>query len=269
MALAKDESTSSGLGRVMDFKRDQGVVLYRSDFDAGFDGWIDHFSHSRPMPPISLTTEQSLRGARSLMLSTGEGAYNASAWENNILAFRRIGLYQAKRFHSYSGYFAVGSGGFTGTWATWELLIDEQKFDNSSRSLYHLRCSSRPSPDFNRWELTNNAGASVTIPSSIGKSLGDNENKQGWNYVRLTIDTQANGGLGGYHEAQVNQSVFDLTSLGAGSAADTIQGATGNAIDEFSGGLNMGLSITRSTQSGGCQLFADDLVYAVSDTWGA
>lgn len=267
MALRKDETTSAGRGRVVDATHTYGDVIYRSDFDSGFDGWIDHWNGFRPLPIVSLTTEMQLRGSRCLMLSTGEDVYSSTAWDNTCTVFKRLALYRARRFHSFSAWVAVGVGAYNATWLDWEMLLDAQKFDDSSRSLYHLRTALQPSPDFDRIELTDNAGGTVVVPASTHKTTGRNENKQGFNYVRLTVDTQANSGAGGYHEAQVNQSIFDLSGLAGQSAAQAPQGGTGQDIDEFNGGLNIGFSVTRNTNTGGCQLFVDDVVYAVSDTW--
>lgn len=266
MALAKDESTGAGRGRVVDSRRDLGVTLYRSDFDTGFDNWTDHWQTFTPSQPISLSSEAAHTGSRSLMLATNEGAYDAAQPGYDGLAFKRQTIFRPYRYYSFSGYFALGMGGYTGTWQSWALLFDIQKQNNTTRSIFRASCDIRPTPDFARWHIEGDT-VDITVPASTLVSLGDNENKKGFQYARLTIDTQANGGLGGYHELQVNQSVFNLTALGGGSGSEAPQ-FTADAIDNFAGGFNLGLQVIRSTTvAGGCQLFADELVLSAVDTW--
>lgn len=265
MALKKDESTGAGRGRSVDAARDKGLVIYRSDFDAGFDGWTDHWSGFRPSPIVSLTQEMQYRGKRSLMLSTSEGTYNASEWSNNVDCFKRLAYYRSHRFYSYSAFLALGVGGYSAAWASFKLYLDTQVFDSSSRAFYQLSCQAEGSPTFSRWQISKDDGTFVDVPGSHQVRTGDNENKQGFNYVRLTVDTAANGGLGGYHQLQVNQSVFDLSALGAGHAAQTPQYDT-DSINDFSGGFNLGAGLSRSdSQAGGCQLFLDDIVLNTHD----
>lgn len=268
MALRKDESTGAGRGRVVDSKRDGGgLVIYRSNFDAGFDGWTDHWDNFRPGPIVSLTNHAQHVGQRSLMLSTSEGPYVSGDWSNNTSTFKRMAIYRDFRFHSFSAYLATGIGGYSSSLGSYYLYIDTQEFDNSQRSFYQVQYEARPNPDFNRWQIRNDAATFVTVPGSEHKALGDNDNKNGFQYVRLTIDKEANGGLGGYHALQVNKFEFDLTGLGAGSALEPPQ-ASGELIAEFNGGFNIGLGLSRNNGvAGGCQLYADDIVYSVSDTY--
>jgi hypothetical protein len=262
MALRKDESTGAGVGRSVDASRDKGVVIYRSNFDAGFDGWTDHWSGFRPSPIVSLTHAIQMRGKRSLMLSTAEGAYVSGEWSNGVDVFRRMAFYRTYRFYSYSAFFALGAGGYSAAWDSFSFYIDAQKFTSGAndRGLYQVQCQAQASPDFSRWRIINDAGTYVTVPSSTRVRTGDNENKLGFNYFRLTIDQNANSGNGGYHQLQVNQNVFDLSALGAGRGAQSPQFTT-NSIDDFSGGFNIGAGLSRSTtQDGGCQLFLDDIV---------
>lgn len=270
MAIAKDESTGAGRGRVVDPKRDGALVIYRSDFDKGFDNWTDHWDGYRPWPVVSLSSRAAHVGNRSLMLSTGEHAAPVAGDVSTTTAtFKRLAIYQDYRYHSFSAYLSIGSGNYSGAWSTFSLFIDTQEFDNSQRSFYKVQCAARPAPDFNRWQIRGDGGDTdfITVPGSEHKWLGDNDNKQGFGYVRLTIDKQANGGLGGYRELQVNKSIFDLRSLGAGSAIEPPQTDGTNNIVEFNGGFNLGLGLSRNTSvPQGCQLYADDIVYSVSNT---
>lgn len=270
MAIAKDESTGAGRGRVVDPKRDGALVIYRSDFDAGFDNWTDHWDGYRPWPVVSLSSRAAHVGNRSLMLSTGEHASPVAGDVSSTAAtFKRMAIYQDWRFHSFSAYLALGSGGYSAAWSTFSLFIDTQEYDNSQRSFYKVQAEVRPGPDYSRFQIRGDGGETDfrLVPGSEKKWIGDNDNKQGFGYIRLTIDKEANGGLGGYHELQVNKSTFDLTTLGAGSSIETPQDDGSTNITQFNGGWNIGLGLSRNTaQAGGCQLYADDIVYSVSNT---
>lgn len=263
--LAQDEATGAGRGRSVDAARDKGLVIYRSNFDAGFDGWTDHWSGFRPAPIASLTERMQFRGKRSLMISTAEGAYNALEWSNNADIFKRLAYYRSHRFYSYSAFLALGMGGYSAAWSSFKLYMDTQHFDSASRAFYQVSCQAEGSPTFSRWQIAKDDGSFVDVPGSDQVRTGDNENKQGFNYVRITVDSQANAGAGGYYQLQVNQNVFDLTGLGAGHGSQSPQYDTAS-IDDFSGGFNIGAGLSRSTtQDGGCQLFLDDIVLNTHD----
>lgn len=269
MAMAKDESTGAGRGRVVDARRDKGVVVYRSDFDKGLDNWTDHWDAYRPWPVISLTNRAAHVGSRSLMLSTGEHASPvAGDVSNTTAAFKRMAIYQDYRFHSFSAYLAMGIGGFNASWSSFSLFIDTQEVDNSQRSFYKFQCVIAGTPNYTRWQIRGNGGESdfINVPGSEHKFIGNNDNKSGFAYVRATIDKQANGGLGGYHELQIGREIIDLTGLGGGSSHEEPQIIDGSNITDFNDGFNIGFGLARNTDvEGGCQLFADDIVYSVSN----
>lgn len=278
MALAKDRPEWSELGRYRamdaDFragKKDR--VLYLSDFDRGFDNWTDHWDAFRPLPPLSLTNHAAHLGARSLMLSTSEGAYVTGSIANGNNAFRRMTRTRGEspaypdqdRFASVSAYLGLGIGGYSSSWGEFALFIDTNAYDNSQRSFFRLLCNARPSPDWTRWQIAATSSTAVTIPDSEHIWHGDNDNKTNFGYVRLTIDRAANSGLGGYHEAQIGPHLFDLTGLGGGSAPEPSQ-SEGQGIQEFNGGDNIGFGISRNSGiAGGCQLFVSAVAYTVRD----
>lgn len=262
MALAKDEGTGAGRGRNLD-TRAPGKVLYRSDFDSGFDGWTDHWATYVPQPIVSRSSEICYRGTHSLMLSTGEAASPPGGDISNFVStFKRLARHDEYRYHHFSAYLGQGVGGYTDSWFAFQMYIDTQAFNNSKRSFYKLQFER---PDL-EWQIVNNSGSFVTVPG-FHSFLGQNENKCGMEYVRLTVDMQANSGSGGYVELQSGNHVFDLTGLGAGSATGSVQYDGSNSITDFMGGLNLGFGLSRNTSGlGGCQLFVDDVVYSVSNT---
>lgn len=291
MALAQDEATGAGRARAVDTRRDRGVVIYRSDFQARwFDGWTDMWSggadHARPQGITAGLSDE--LGERCLMLSTTEEfpVQNNTDPMHDPACFRRMARHDEFRYHSVSGYFALGVGGFSDSWGSWRLMIDTQAWDNSQRSFYQLYCNRSPDGQGYRWQLRGNPyGGAETIhtvaPATGGTFVGNNENKLNEQYVRLTVDLQANGGLGAYHELQVGGFVYDLTNPAniisanpawvLGSAAEPIQDSA-NTIDDFRGGDNIGLAISRHRDgaglvdvAGGCQLFARDIVYSASN----
>lgn len=273
MALAKDEGTAAGRGRVLDKYRDKGVVLYRSDFDGGFDGWIDHWDGFRPWPVVSLTTEMQYRGTRCLMLSTGEHASPLSNDVSNATGtFKRFARHDEYRYHSLSAFVGLGVGGFSSSWSTFALYFDTQKYDNSSRSFFKAQCVVAAAPTKNRWQVRGDGGDTdfKNVTGADGRIIGSNENKHNMFYVRLTVDLAANSGAGGYHELQIGPSpagVFALTGLGAGSSTEPPQWDGSDLITDFAGGMNIGFGISRATSvTGGCQLFVDDVVYSATNS---
>lgn len=269
MPLAKTEDTSGGRGRVFDIRRDGGDVLYRSNFDEGFDNWTDHWDAYRPWPIVSLSNHAQHFGRRSLMLSTGEHASPPTGdVSNQTAAFKRMTIADY-RYFSYSTYLSLGIGGFNGTWAAFMLYIDTQEVDNSQRSFFKLQCEIKASPDFNRWRIRGDGGDLdwKVVPNTEHVWMGDNDNKQNFGYVRLSIDKHANGGLGGYKECQIGRQTFDLSGLGGGSSLEAPQ-ADSNNITQFNDGFNIGLGLSRNPDiAGGCQLYADDVVLSATNEW--
>jgi hypothetical protein len=278
MALQKDETTSAGRGRSLD-THPPGQVLYRSNFDQGFDGWVSHWGGipAQPWPPISRTTEMCYRGSHSLMISTGE---HASPVSNDIsnegYAVKRMYRYDNYRYFHFSAFIALGIGNYDATWKSIVFQIDTQAQDNSIRSLYDIECVAMSSPNFSKWSLRgNNTGGTppqfnVNNPDTslfTHSLIGENESKRGFQYVRWTIDMQANSGLGGYKELQVGQKVVDLSGQGAGPSSEPPQWDGTNPITDFAGGFNIAVGIIRNTATaGGCQLYFDDVVLSASNT---
>lgn len=279
MALSKDEATAAGRGRNLDRRdsvRSGGAVLYRSDFDTGMDGWIDHWDGYIPQLVVSRTSEICYRGSHCMMLSTGEHTSPpADDISSFSAAFKRLYRHDAYRYHSVSAYLAIGTGYFNGAWASFFMYVDTQKQDNSSRSFYQLRCSRVVSSEHLKWQIRGDTGATpeekmVQVTGSAHSFMGNNDNKQNFCYVRLTVDLQANSGLGGYVEMQVGNQVFDLTGLGAGSATEPPQASVGQDINDFCGGFNIGFGLYRNTSvADGCQLMVDDVVLTGSNTLGS
>lgn len=253
MALHKDPASSGGRARAFD-KGPTGEILYASNFGENYyDGWrAAHFSGFAVTPPCGLTSYPTHSSKLALQLSTEMRTLAVGNQGTTCVTFRGLSLYTSRRYLSYSAFLAIGPGGYSLTWDTFGLYFDIQKADNSSRSFPELlvKADAMTPLTFSTLRIRNNAGTEIDVPGSSHKFPGENENKQGWGYLRLTWDLQANGGLGGYKEAQLQNQVFDLTGLGGQSADHTPQSdaVTGQGpIAEFNGGLNIGLFVTRST----------------------
>lgn len=255
MAIAKDTTTSAGRARGMDYHTPGGRVLFEDDFEAGFCGWRDHFGGHTPFNALSLTNYPVVAGTRALKLSTGARAYVSGQKDNTISAYKNLSIYRdiaapgASGLVSLSGYFAVGGGVGARAFYGWGISFDIQKWDNSSRAQPRLECSDPGSGTADvHWVIYNDAGGTVTIPNTTGITAGENENKFNFNYLRLTFDLAANGGLGGYHSCQINHKVIDLSGLGAGRGSTPPQGTTaGDYIGNFQGGFNAGITLYRSS----------------------
>lgn len=282
--LARDQLSGVTQARAACARRRAGkeeTVLYVSDFDSGFDNWTDHWDGYRPWPPVSLTHRAAPFGGRSLMLSTSEETHVAGSVGNATSTFRRTtrpmlddDATDEMRFMSFSALLSLGIGGFSGTWESFGLMIDTNRYDNTvnGRNFFKLTCQYRPDPEWTRWQIATpteaNAALRTTVPSSTALWHGDNDNKHNFGYVRLTIDRDANGGLGGYHEAQVGPHVLDLSTIlvdgSRPTALEPLQDSGGTHISRFNGGDNAGFLLTRSSGVGGCQLFASGIVVSVS-----
>lgn len=276
MALAKDPSSDGGRARRFD-KGPCGDILYASNFGENhFDGWRPaHFNGFAATPPCGLTSYPTHSGKLALQLSTEMRHYASTNQGLSCVTFRSISLYGVRRYLSYSAFLALGVGGYTDGWESFGIYYDIQKQDDSSRSFPMLQVIARAAVDGHTQAriINDNAVSHPVIPNSSHCWTGDNENKQNWGYLRLTWDLQANGGLGGYQEAQVQNQVFDLTGLGGGSAAFAPQTATsegGAEIGQYSGGFNIGIYVNRSTVAGQedtypMTLAADSIVLSTHD----
>lgn len=271
MALAQDEATGAGRARTLDKLTSQGKVVYRSNFDAGFDGWTDHWDGLRPYPILSLTTEMQMIGNRCLMLSTGEETSpNAASVANGTAAFKRMVLHDEYRYHSLSAYVAIGVSGPDGTWSAFQLYIDTQNAASTKRSFLKAMCYIQPGPVYNKWKIRGDGGESdfKVVTAADGSKIGDNDNKSNMQYVRLTADATLGGAAGvmGYHSLQVGNQVFDLRGVGAGSSVEPPQTNGVDNISDFRRGFNIGFGLSRDiTKDYGAQLFVDDVTYSVSN----
>lgn len=254
MALAKDPASSGGRARAVD-KGDAGDIIYASNFGQNYyDGWrSSHFGHFQPGIPLGLAAYPTHSSKLALQLSTEMKDYDPSSVGGQCTSFRTLSLFTRRRYLSYSAFMALGVGGFDRSWGEFGLYLDIQKADNSSRAFPRLAIQANSAPIYSKVRILDNAAANIAIPGANHLWPGDNENKQGFGYLRLTWDFQANSGLGGYHEAQVQNQVFDLTGLGGGSAAvsppQTDVGTGEGNIAEYNGGLNLGVFVARSTEA--------------------
>lgn len=255
----------------------RGKVLFHSSFETGeLEGWRQHFNGFEPRPAIGLTSYPVRNGAYAMMIGTGNIPYNSNDRSNGSGTYRNLSLYQPSGIVSFSGWTTVRSGigtqaqstGMPGrAWRSWQLMMDIQRWGNTSRSFPSVSLIEPSSNTSPRWFIRGDNNTYIEIPNSADVFSGENENKFNWDYVRLSWDLDANGGLGGYVELQVNNRIFDLRNLGGGSASHEPQ--QGTPIDSYSGGFNCGLGVERSTKWPDyypTTLYADDLVCTIGDS---
>jgi hypothetical protein len=260
MVLAKDPGSSGGRARAFD----QGLcgeILYASNFGENmYDGWRAQLYGAHPGLPVGLVSYPTHSGKLALQLSTEMRAYSAGNLGTSCATFRSLSLYTQRQYLSLSAFLAVGAD----TWGSFGLVFDIQKADDSSRSYAQLSINQMASPDYSKVAILGNSQTPIEVTGHRHVWPGDNENKQGFGYMRLTWDLLANGGLGGYYEAQIQNTVIDLTGAGGGSGSDapqtdTSEGTT-TGIGEFNGGLNIGLLLTRQINPGAVDEYPSTLV---------
>jgi hypothetical protein len=259
--------------------KSRGRVVYASDFSQGHDGWATHFTAGAQRLGVSLSSENSI-GSRGLMMSTAEKPYEATDAAGNLNscgAFRRMGSYGTSESSivSLSAYVAVRSGGQINSypsWSTFSIMFDMQRHDNTSRNFPVLYYADRSDPD---WTLSQDpilefntglppgydpanlppsiGGGVKTVSGSANTATGENEEKMNVNYMRLTFDRGANGGLGAYYEVQMNHFHADMSYLTPATGACALYQLQGSTPDEiaqnrtrdFRGGFNCGLAVAR------------------------
>lgn len=265
------------LGREGGLLAKRGKVLFHTDFSSGeLEGWRQHFNGFEPRPPVGLTSYPTRNGAYAMMISTGDIPYNANDRSNGSGTYKNLSLYRSTGVVSFSGWTTVRSGIGTQAqsteldgraWRSWQFMMDIQRWGSTSRSFPSISLIEPSGSTTPQWYIRGDDNTYIAIPDSAGLFSGENENKFNWDYWRLSWDLDANDGLGGYLEFQINDRVFDLRNLGGGSAEHDPQ--EGLPFDSFSGGFNCGLGIERSTKHQDfypATLYAGDLVCTFGDT---
>lgn len=258
--------------------RKRGKRLFHSTFaDGSFDGWRDHFAYGTPRGNVGLTRYPLMSGSHAMMISTGENVYGTGTQSNSAGTYKNLTRPADGGLASFSGFFALAGEGDLTTktfpWASWGIGLDTQKWDDTARSFFKVECRDDSNTEAPGWFIrsgSNGSSTDIAIPNSRGFFPGGNERKWNFAYLRLTVDLSANAGAGGYHEFQVGTKVFDLRGLGAGSAPDLI--LSNGSHDDFTGGFNPGVTLTRSTKNTTYRynaLVADDLVCTFDDVRSA
>lgn len=239
-------------------------VLFHDTFEHGFCGWRDHMGGSTPYPALGLCNQPAYSDGYSLMVSVGKKATSlglsgtGSAYKNYSRVVNNGRL-------TFEGQFAIGGANLGQMPAQWAMVMDVQQWDNSSRAFYSLTCVRAAGADprtADVWSVGSASGVKTAVAAQPAPSAGDNENKMNWNYVRLTVDLDAFGGLGGYHSAQIGHQVYDLAALGAAPDRQAPQVTSGVGGGSFAGGMNFGLLVQNRQgydNAGPSWLLADEL----------
>lgn len=257
--LSRDSTFSPGRAGIPDKLPDGGEILSFDTFQTGFGGWDQHFGGYTPNVPVGRTARRSMFGDYGLLISAGERPYTAgkSQVDNGTTAYKRMALFDDDwEKISLSMYYSI-LGSDVLSYASISMAFDIQAWDNSDRGHFRVELGDGGSDTaLPRWRVAKNDGTMMTIPSSTGAVTGENENKGGTNFARLTISrtptpgSTHNGGepdtMGSYAELQSNNKVYDLSALGAGQGWQDPQ--DGDPIGDFRGGFNPGIGMYRSTR---------------------
>lgn len=219
----------------------KGTVLFHDTFDTGFNGWRDHYDSYSPCTALSLTSYPVFSGSHALMIgcSAPPDAEYTNGWSgsNNPAAIKNLSRYYDGNLVTFSCYLAHGTDASTASLGGYMLMIDTQSWDDKKRSIFQLTVQRNSSTGNRALFIADEHGKPEQIPGSGAANFaGDNQNKFNFDWMSLTIDLSANGGSGGYHSCQINNSVFDLTKLHGGSASFAPQ--AGSPMESFAGGLN-------------------------------
>lgn len=248
LPLGSEQDNTAGLlaGR--------GKLVDYCTFDQGsLQGWAaQHWDYYSPVLGISTTTRVSLDGHCLYMPLADRPAPVPAAGEKRIqgstgTALKRLVNYHPRGLKSFSAFIATGSGGNANepAWAAWTFGMDIQRADNSTRGFFKAVHKYDESTGATVWYLSSDTSRLIKIPGSESAYTGENENKLNFDYVRLTIDEDANGGAGGYYELQVGAKVFDLRGLGAGRGKQEPQ--AGDWMADYRGGCNPLIAIDQRT----------------------
>lgn len=220
------------------------AVDYCTFADGSLEGWAaQHWDYYSPVVAVSTTTRVSLDGHCLYLPLADRPATMNTAGEKRIqgswgTALKRLVNFHPRGLKSFSAFIAVGSGGTANepAWSAWTFGMDIQKADNSTRGFYKAINKYDDATGTTAWYITNNTSRLIKIPGSESAFTGENENKLNFDYVRLTIDEDANGGTGGYFELQVGSKTFDLRGLGAGRGEQVPQ--AGDWMADYRAGCN-------------------------------
>lgn len=222
------------------------------------------------MPPIGFTTMRAFPGeTHSMMISGGERPFTSgkSQKDQGQITYSRL-THQSnwKRLHLCTTFTILGSDVFS--WSAFDLAFDIQAWDNSDRAHFRAQMVDNWEGDgaLPLWKIARNdqatagSGGYVTVPDSRPSMMGENENKGGWQFARLSVDlenTQAGAThgaesspdtIGRYLELQCNDKVLDLTGI-----ANVGQGwqdpQDPDPIGDYRGGCNPGVGGWRSTRN--------------------
>jgi hypothetical protein len=186
-------------------------------------------------------------------------------WESgrNSAAFKNLSRYYDGNLVTFSCYLAHGSDSSTAALGGFWLMIDTQSWDNTRRSFFKLMVHRDAASGDRSLSIANNDEKPVKVHNGTDLFAGDNENKFNFDWISITVDLDANNGLGGYHSCQVNNKAFDLTGLAGQSAKEPPQ--QGGAMDSFAGGLNFGVLLYPGAAGTGDSMLVLDEVVATVD----
>lgn len=223
----------------------RGKVIDYCTFENGsLQGWAaQHWDYYSPVVGVSTTTRVSLDGHCLYMPLADRPIQSGSQGEKRMqgswgTALKRLVNYQPTGLKSFSAYIAVGSGGTANepAWSAWTFGMDIQRADNSTRGFFKAVCKYDDTSGATAWHISNDSGRLIKVPGSESAFTGENENKLNFDYVRLTIDEDANAGTGGYYELQVGAKTFDLRNLGGGRGKQIPQ--AGDWMADYRAGCN-------------------------------
>lgn len=265
-------------------------LLVNSNSRNNWGGFDQHFGGYLPDPPHGFTTMRAFPGeTHSLLMSCGERPYVAGKGQRDrgTTLYSRLGWQpdSYKRLHLAATFTVLGADVWS--WSSISLGFDIQSPDNLDRAHFRAQAQDPFSGDdggLPLWKIAKNGtrnpdgseadGGWATVPGSSGAMIGENENKGGWNFARLSIDLEniqagsthpayvpmtpgaeslpdvppVPDTIGRYLELQVNDEVVDLTGI-AGVGQGWQKPQAPNPIGDFRSGCNPGIGAFRSTRN--------------------
>lgn len=269
------------------------AVMLNDNFKDGINGW---HTHTGSMPP-GLTDHSFGDSPHAMKLSTGQAPNTQTGGTNSI--YKRLGRIADSGFLFWGGWFCFRGASEHSSPSSLGFVIDHQKTDDSGRSFGRLRLrrfTTGPETFDPRWSLTPDqipvlppANTFVDIPGSFasdypvtagkGAVPGWNLNHAGWWFAGLLMsindsDNVSGKGIGRYWRAYALEQAFDISTLNTnynqtmpGCGAENPQIDTGfggpNNASSFSGGVNVGLTISNRGIADGPSALIAGHVFAV------
>lgn len=236
------------------------------DFNDGFEGHAQHGNSDHSVAPLCLTDMRTMPGSKyALMMSLGARPYQT--WNYNVWSGTSMAMLRGSIDHPTTGilvleyWYTIGGFNTDVQPRQYGFLFDIQDWDGVTRAVPTIQCqrvtgslSGGTIVRQDQWTIKNDAGDWVEVLR--GGVLGANENKMGWEYIRLefNFDKFPTGGSDaatwGIEGVQIANNYIPVNVPGTpqvGRGKRNPQGDTGVGMTSFNGGENVGAYIQNNT----------------------